>query len=476
MLYYLPEFRVKEEEIGFMLARQALYPCDKIAAIKPGDINGIANEQSKLDDRQMAAVENACTNNLSILCGRAGTGKTTTLKAIANSFIGAGMNGIAMCPTGKAAKRFQEVVCCGDKINSVNLPSKTIASALRYYNGRFTVDENDTLDYDFVIVDEASMCGVHTFNALLRAIDWKRTRIVITGDHNQLPSIEPGNILNDLISCGEFKCESLTKIYRQDKNSGIVYNASRVIDGEMISISHHESGVRFADCDFIKTDKECSRDAIIKKVVQQLPADNLDPVKDIQVLCPGKRGEIGTEELNKSLRAELNVKKRVNYMGFMVGDKVINRKNNYGLCIVNGDVGFVKDIGKTGITVDFGEGSGSDGTGIVEMNSEAAASLKLAYAYTVHSSQGSEFKCCVIPIYSTHWMLLFRNLLYTAMTRPRQKLVLYYDLKSMHHCIKNNSQSNRATNLVMFIKKYISYFGSRKGPIVNETVQADACD
>lgn len=453
-MYYLPEHRISEEELGFMIARQTLYPCDKIDVVSNG-----------LDDAQAVAVRNACSSNLSILSGMAGTGKTTVLKSIVKSFIKAGMKGRALCPTGKAAKRFQEVVYDEDGENAINkftIPASTIHACLGFRDGKFTANENDVLSDDYVLIDETSMCDMQMSNALFRAINWKKTRVVLTGDSNQLPSIGIGNVFYDVLSVPEIPKVMLNRIYRQDINSGIIVNASNVLLGKSLS-KISVSGENFTDCSFVISTPERASELIVESVVAGIPSQTgFKSTTDIQVIVPGKRGQVGADFLNKLLRERLNTVKKIQYCGFMVGDKVINKKNDYENNVVNGDVGIVVDINKYGLEVNFGIGVGKDYNGVVGYNAETISRLKLAYAYTVHSSQGSEFPCVVIPIFSTHWMLLFRNLLYTAMTRPRKKLVLYYEPKAIKRCLTNNKKVVRTTNLSKFIDKYIKYFNSNR--------------
>jgi exodeoxyribonuclease V alpha subunit len=450
MMYYLPDYRVKEEELGFMIARHASYKCDSIDPIV-----------DELDDIQSTGVYNACNSNLSLLSGIAGTGKTTVLKCIARSFLKSGARGMALCPTGKAAKRLQEVAYSnegGVDINKNNFPVKTIHMCLRFQGGEFLVNEENKIMCDFIIIDEATMCDLVIMNALLRSIDWKKTRIVITGDHNQLPSIGPGKVFYDMLGCQFLKKAKLTKIYRQDEGSGIVTNASRILNGDSLT-RIGPNGKRFTDCEFIQSTPERAGDLIIDSVATGIQAEfGFNPLTDIQVISPGKKGTIGTENLNNLLRLKLNTAKKAKYCGFMVGDKVINRRNDYENNVVNGDVGIVVDLTKYGLVVNFESGAGKAFDGKVDYTIENIGNLKLAYSYTVHSSQGSEYPCVVIPIFSTHWILLFRNLLYTAMTRPRKRLIIYYEPKALRRCIDNTESEKRITNLCLFINRYIDYF------------------
>lgn len=426
-----------ECELASMVADQARYKPDKIDAV-----------QGSLDDTQFSAVSRACEHGMSILRGLPGSGKTTTLQQIIESFCKAGMRGVVACPTGKAAKRADEIIS-KLALKGIDTPAcMTAHRVLGFSNGKFEHSKSNKLDVDYVVLDEFSMAGMSLSHALFSAIDPTKTRVVLCGDNNQLPSVDPGAVFRDIIKSGAVCDTYLTRIYRQGENSGIVHNAERVLRGKTIS-QHDQDGRKYNDIFVVrKASEEDSHAYVCELECERLPEKRgFDGTKDIQVISPGKNGEVGTKSLNASLRDRLNPGAGVGYYKFKTGDKVINRKNNYDLGIVNGDVGVVTECGTSGMVVDFGQGAGKDGTGIVKVTGEAGSNVHLAYAFTVHSSQGSEFKCCILVIHKSHYKLLDRNLLYTGMTRARELVVIVGDQEAIDRCISNNSADNRMTGL-----------------------------
>lgn len=462
---YTTEARIQEEELGFMLARYISSHSD-IDVVDP-ITDGLSENQSK-------AVFNACTKNISLLRGYAGTGKSTVIKRIIASYLKAGMHGAVFCPTGKAGKRVMEILYDKKDIkkeeslldinfNSVKVSTIHMGLGVREKN-LFVHDDENTLNYDFIVLDEATMGGLAIYNALFKALNHRKTRVVLTGDENQLPSVDSGNVFYDLVRNQFLTKIHLTEIFRQGKRSGIVQNAARILKGERPIKIDPFTGEKFEDISFVnvENDSEASRKILHEATKAKPLLKGYDPLTDIQVISPGKRGSIGTEKLNDELRKELNGGKTKGFCGFTLDDKVINRKNDYKLSIVNGDVGIVKDISKYGMTVDFGENTGPSNDGLVEFNFDNMSAIKLAYCYTVHSSQGSQFKSGIVPIYSSHYMLLFRNLLYTAMTRFSEDLTIFYQNKAMNKCIRTDVISKRKSNLLRFIDSYIKQFSSRK--------------
>lgn len=428
---YSRELYVAERETGAMVRRFRNESCDAINPITDG-----------IEGDQVTAVETACSNPISLVYGPPGTGKTTTVRRIVQSFDMAGMKGIIAAPTGKASKRSDEVLAGIDYYNRPEC--STTFRHLGFKAGKYEYNFHKKLPIDYVIAEEKSMLDLLQFRNLLYAIDPKVTRLVGVGDPYQLPSIGPGNILYDLILSGKIPKTELTKVYRQGKDSGIIHNARKILSGQLPDKEHPETGVKFDDFFFVSTkDEEESLGYIIDWVTNKIPAKfGFDPTMDIQVLSPGKQSTVGTDNLNQQLRQRLNGTGKVGYRGFRVGDKVINKKNRYDYGIVNGDVGKVVEVGDTGMRIDFGPGVGA-----VDIEKDMGDSIFLAYAYTIHSSQGSEYPCCIIPVHRCHWRLLFQNLIYTGMTRAKKLCMFVGDHQAFQHAIENTVTDKRRTGL-----------------------------
>jgi exodeoxyribonuclease V alpha subunit len=445
VLYYLPKYRVMEEELAYITSMFIKkIKCDKIPF-----------RTDKLSDKQSIAVENACSNKISLIRGYAGTGKSTVIKRILLSFLEAGMKGAVFCPTAKAAKRVKEILQDNEKeedtisLLSVEICTMHIGLKPRFSKDGFdfTYNENNYLDFDFIVIDEASMGGLFIFNRLFRSIDFNRTRVIITGDENQLPSVDPGNIFYDLINITQIPSVHLDVIFRQGKNSGIVKNSARVLNGNDLISYEQETRTSFSDIEIANIE---NGNSILSYLLKSIDNSKYDFMKDIQILCPGKLGEVGTDELNLKLGNKFNCDNKIIKIGnksFRINDKVINRRNMYQMNVVNGDSGLITDIKDNLVIVDFGPGTGKKMNGIAEFDINTISSLHLSYCSTVHSSQGSQYKFVIFPLTTSHWMLLFRNLLYTGMTRAIEKLVLVYQKKALSRAIKNNTMPTRRTTL-----------------------------
>lgn len=428
---YSRDLYVAERETGAMLRRFLNANCDSVNPVLGGT-----------EGDQALAVQTACSNPLSLVYGPPGTGKTTTVRQIVQSFDMAGMQGLLGAPTGKAAKRSDEVLAGMEYYNRPEC--STTFKHLGFKGGKYEFGVNRKLPVDYVLLEEGSMLDLQQFRNTLYAIDPARTRIVIVGDPYQLPSVSAGNVLYDLIESNKIPKTELRKIYRQGKDSGIVYNAKRILGGMMPEKEHPETGVKFDDFFFVSTkDEDESLAYILDWTTDKIPKKfGFDATMDIQVLCPGKRGTVGTDMLNQQLRMKLNPSGKPGYRGFRLGDKVINKKNRYDSGIVNGDVGKVVEISDTGMQIDFGLG-----VGVVEIEKDMGDSIFLAYAYTVHSSQGSEYPCCIIPVHRCHWQLLFQNLIYTGMTRAKKLCMFVGDHNAFQHAIENTVTDKRRTGL-----------------------------
>lgn len=418
-----------------------------------------ANEKIELDTIQKEAVVSAVTNGVSIITGGPGTGKTTIINTIIKYFVGEGLD-IALCaPTGRAAKRMTE---------ATGYEAKTIHRLLEVNgspeeDGRvagFERNEDNPLETDAIIVDEMSMVDVFMFNALLKAVS-SGTRLVLVGDSNQLPSVGPGQVLKDLIDSGCFSVTMLKKVFRQEGTGDIVINAHKIHNGEFISIDNKSK-----DFFFLKRD-DVNR--ILKNTVEliteRLPGYvNATPL-DIQVLTPTRKGALGVEALNRYLQDALNPPKegkKEHLFGetvFRVGDKVMQIRNDYkaewevlgkynipidsGLGVFNGDMGRIVEINEmsTYLTVEF------DDKRRVDYAFSNLDELEHAYAITVHKSQGSEYSAVVMPIVQGPRQLMNRNLLYTAVTRAKQCLVILGDEEAVRDMIDNNEENTRYSGL-----------------------------
>lgn len=437
------------------------------------DIEDKIKEIEKEDDiefaeNQILAIKEAMENGLVVITGGPGTGKTTIINGIIKMCEAMNLTVSLGAPTGRAAKRMTE---------TTGIEAKTIHRLLEYSfleddsEMAFGKDEDAPIDSDIVIIDEASMIDILLMNSLLKALD-PGTRLILVGDIDQLPSVGPGNVLNDIIASGVVKVVTLDQIFRQSQESMIVVNAHRINSG-MPPILNEKSK------DFFFINKNSTQDissTIIQLIKERLPKYyGIDGLKDIQVLTPMKKGEVGINALNKYIQDSLNPKapeKEEKQMGdelFRVGDKVMQIKNNYstewkktvhgmiieeGEGVFNGDFGYIEDIdGEDRILkVLF------DDEKEVEYDFTNLDELKLAYSTTVHKSQGSEFPVIVMPISWGPPMLLTRNLLYTAITRARELVVLVGEQKHLQTMINNNRIVKRYSALDKKMRNYVDIF------------------
>ena len=327
---------------------------------------------------------------------------------------------------------------------------------------RFSRDESNRLECDVVVVDEMSMVDTLLFEALLRAMK-PECKLILVGDSDQLPSVGAGNVLRDLIDSECVTIVTLKEIFRQAAQSLIVTNAHDIVKGELPDLDRKDNDFFFLSRENISQ----AADTIVQLVCERLPRSyGYSPVKDIQVLCPSRKGELGVEMLNTRLQAVINPESpekrqvRVGQYLFRVGDKVMQVRNNYdlpwvkddekGVGVYNGDIGtiFAIDTHNGYIIIDF------DGR-IVSCTIEMAEDLELAYAVTVHKSQGSEFNAVVIPVLGGYDKLYFRNLLYTAVTRAKQLLILVGSKKRLEYMVKNNRKMLRYTGLKQFLQNLV---------------------
>ena len=409
-----------------------------------------------LDEHQVEAVKEAVRNGLLVITGGPGTGKTTTINTIIRYFELEGMDIFLAAPTGRAAKRMSE---------TTGFEARTIHRMLELNgdmegNAGFEKNEQNPLETDVIIIDEMSMVDISLMYALLKAIA-AGTRLILVGDVNQLPSVGPGSVLKDIIDSNEFHTVKLTKIFRQASTSDIIVNAHKINRGEPVSLDNKSMDFFFL--------KRYEADKIInvtlQLIKQKLPKFVGASEYDIQVLTPMRKGLLGVERLNGILQMYLNPadkRKREKEHGgtiFREGDKVMQTKNNYqleweirskyGLCIdkgtgiFNGDMGIIEEINDFAetMTVSFDEGR------MVEYPYKLLDELELAYAVTIHKSQGSEYPAVVIPLLSGPRMLMNRNLLYTAVTRAKKCVTIVGNDITFNQMIENNSQLKRYSGL-----------------------------
>ncbi len=392
----------------------------------------------RLSERQREAVRTALSpgGKVAVLTGGPGTGKTTTVRAVIALLERFRLRYALAAPTGRAAKRLAE---------ATGRPAKTLHRLLGFVPGEgFKHDENRPLQVDMLIVDESSMLDLLLIHHLLKALH-PATHLLLVGDADQLPSVGAGNVLRDIIESGRVPVVRLELIFRQARGSLIVTNAHRINKGLMPLFPRDASDFFL----FVQDDPEQAADLIVDIVQNRIPRKfGYNPLRDVQVLSPMYRGAVGVHNLNARLQAALNPpsprkpERRLSGRVFRVGDRVIQLRNNYDLDVYNGDVGYVESIDIVNQTLQVR----IDGRSVrYEWNS--ADELALAYAISVHKAQGSEYRAVVVPVMTTHYMMLNRPVLYTAVTRARELVVLVGTRKAIAIAIRNNKVARRHSAL-----------------------------
>lgn len=453
----IPEFHNAEEHIAARLCSVKRF-INTSVTVDELEIENVENRLGiQFENLQRQAIFEAFESGILVLTGGPGTGKTTTLNAIIKLFENRNLNIELAAPTGRAAKRMTELT---------GREARTIHRMLEVEWGEndkpyFNRNEKNPLECDVIIVDEASMIDALLFDNLLKALRLS-CRIILVGDSDQLPSIGAGNVLGDILAADVFPSIRLKKVFRQAAQSAIVNNAHAIIRGEEAQFN-----LQGSDCFFMKrADKYQTLETLVALVCERLPqAYGVDPLTDIQVLCPSRMMDTGTLNINNVLQSNLNPftknKRQLAYKGvyFREGDKVMQIKNNYditftkdngetGSGVFNGDVGYIIDIDIRGgiLRVRYDDR-------VVTYFAEDLQELELAYAVTVHKSQGSEYDYVIIPLCDIPSRLVYRNLLYTAVTRAKKMLILVGDESIWYAMAENDRKTLRYTALQKFLKE-----------------------
>lgn len=410
---------------------------------------------------QREAITGAFKNGVEVITGGPGTGKTTIIKCITEIFENASMTVFMAAPTGRAAKRMSEAT--GKEAKTIHRLLEIGFKDEESYD--FVKGDEDPLQCDVLIVDEASMIDILLMKDLLKALS-KGTRLIIVGDADQLPSVGPGNVLSDIIHSESVKVVKLKEIFRQAKESMIVVNAHKINKSEIPLMNTKDTDFFFLN----GAGHDNTMQTILELVIKRLPTfkKDIDKIKDIQILTPMRKGTLGTNNLNLKLQEILNPKsqekreKEFRNTLFREGDKVMQIKNNYslkwksvnfedeGVGVFNGDIGYIKKINDDSVTILF-----DDDRKVIYENI-FVDELELAYAMTIHKSQGSEFPIVVMPMFMGPPMLMNKNLLYTGITRAKKMVVLVGEKKALHFMIKNNNIIERYSGLCYRIKSTIN--------------------
>lgn len=431
-VYYLPSFYYSEKGVASRLIEVLLSkPNQKV--IPKIDFDKLQKATGiEYDDIQKQAIITSTTSKIMVLTGGPGTGKTTTVLGIIKVLSALNLRILLAAPTGRAAKRLSE---------TTGMEAKTIHRLLEANpTDGYNRNDKNPLEGDVLILDESSMIDIILMNSLMKAIP-KTMKLIFVGDIDQLPSVGPGNVLNDIIDCGKFPVIRLTKVFRQAQKSMIITNAHRINEGKGI-IRNNSKG---SDFFFLEADDSNAVDMIIDLVSQRLPSHLMISPADIQVLSPMKNGIVGTQALNEKLQDKLNPSNDNLYRTgrrFRKNDKVMQIKNNYDKDVFNGDIGIIENIDLINkeLIVRFDEKS-------VLYDVSDLDELVPAYAITIHKSQGSEYPVVIIPVMMCHYVMLQRNLLYTGITRAKKYLILVGSTKAISKTINNITVSKRNTRL-----------------------------
>lgn len=397
------------------------------------------DNQIQLAQKQKEAIKACLHHGVLVLTGGPGTGKTTVIKGILSILKAQGLKIRLAAPTGRAAKRLSETT--GQKALTIHrlLEANNLAQDDNLQLG-FSKDINDQLDADVIILDEVSMVDIVLMHHFLNAVP-DGCRIILVGDTDQLPAVGPGSVLKDIIRSQKIPAIRLDEIFRQAQTSMIIQNAHIINAGRLPDIRKQYSDFVFYELN----DDTSITQKILDLCTKDLPHEGFDVLKDVQVLSPMHRFLCGVENLNLMLQEQLNPKKnqdelKYSSQTFRVGDKVMHIRNNYQKNVFNGDIGFIQDINNEKLTVYYFDH-------IVTYEKNELNELTLAYASSVHKSQGSEYKVVIIPLSTSHYIMLQRNLLYTAITRAKQKVIIIGSKKALMTAIQSNRTQKRYTLL-----------------------------
>lgn len=397
------------------------------------------DNQIQLAQKQKEAIKACLHHGVLVLTGGPGTGKTTVIKGILSILKAQGLKIRLAAPTGRAAKRLSETT--GQKALTIHrlLEANNLAQDDNLQLG-FSKDIDDQLDADVIILDEVSMVDIVLMHHFLNAVP-DGCRIILVGDTDQLPAVGPGSVLKDIIRSQKIPAIRLDEIFRQAQTSMIIQNAHIINAGRLPDLRKQYNDFVFYELN----DDTSITQKILDLCTKDLPHEGFDVLKDVQILSPMHRFLCGVENLNLILQEQLNPKKnqdelKYSSQTFRVGDKVMHIRNNYQKNVFNGDIGFIQDINNEKLTVDYFDH-------IVTYEKNELNELTLAYASSVHKSQGSEYKVVIIPLSTSHYIMLQRNLLYTAITRAKQKVIIIGSKKALMTAIQSNRTQKRYTLL-----------------------------
>ena len=441
---YLPPFFFSE--IGTARRLREIFSSPKQLTVNSEGLENRIRQKTGIvyDEIQMKAIRTALESKILILTGGPGTGKTSTTRGIITAFRETGAKILLAAPTGRAAKRLSE---------TTGMEAKTVHRLLEVKPPEgYQRNETNPLEGDVLIVDECSMIDLLLMHNLLKAVPDSMT-LILVGDVDQLPSVGAGNVLRDLIDSGCFPVVRLTKIFRQAQSSRIITNAHRINKGQMPDLSNgRESDFFFVE----QEDAEAAAGEIVDLIKTRLPAHFRVSARDIQVLSPMQRGAVGAANLNQMIQEAVNPGEtgfRRGGVSFRARDKVMQIRNNYEKEVFNGDIGIVEstDPEERELIVNF------EGRSVTYDISELDE-LVLAYAVTIHKSQGSEYPIVVMPILMSHYVMLQRNLVYTGVTRAKKVLVLVGTKKALALAVRNSTVRKRNTLLALRIRRSFDNF------------------
>ncbi|NLF58578.1 MAG: ATP-dependent RecD-like DNA helicase [Candidatus Hydrogenedens sp.] len=437
---YSPLLHAAERGVAEGLKRLMRTPHDPVPVQVENALRWVERRNNiTLSPEQREAIRQGVDAKLLVITGGPGTGKTTVLNSLLAILEKKGLSFLLAAPTGRAAKRMEA---------ATDRDARTIHRLLEFNpaTGRFQRDANNPLAADLLVVDEVSMVDMPLMDCLLKAVP-PFARLLLVGDADQLPSVGPGSVLLDIIAGGLAPVVRLETVFRQAGESGIITNAHRINRGEM---------PEFNDTDFILVEREDparALETIIEVAARRLPARfGLDPLRDIQVLAPLRRGDAGVERINEALRAALNPDgETVPRRPFGLGDKVMQLKNNYELEVFNGDTGVITSLDQEAreLQISFDDGR------VVLYPFEETDNLAPAYCATVHKSQGGEYPAVVLSFLPQHYMMLQRNVLYTAVTRGRRMVVVVGSKKAVAMAVRNSNVVRRNTRLAERLRNEI---------------------